>query len=87
MMADRGQPVGLPGGATVAAIPGMASSQDSLGGESIVAGRTRTLRFVTADVPAMVEGSLLTWASQAWRVNAIHYLEEGYALQAFIGKA
>lgn len=86
MLADFGQAVALPGGATVLANPGLASAQDTLGGEAIVAGRTRTLKFVTADVPDMVEGYALTWAGQPWRVNVIHYFAEGYGLQAFIGR-
>jgi len=87
MMADRAEPVTLAGGAIVSATPGVASNQDTLGGEAIISGRTRTLSFVTADVPGMREGTLLTWNLQAWRVNSTALEDAGYRLKAFLGKA
>ena len=86
MMADRGEPVTLAGGAVVLAVPGVASVQDSLGGEAIISGRTRSLTFITADAGAVTEGSLMTWAGQSWRVNVTRYLDEGFRLQAFVGR-
>jgi hypothetical protein len=85
MVADWGQPVIMPGGATVSAIPGIATAQDSLGGDSIVAGRTRTLKFVSADVPDLVEGVLVIWSGRTWQVNSIALMADGWQSLAFIG--
>ena len=85
MLVDFGQSVTLTGGAVVLGIPCMASIQDSLGGEAIVSGRTRTLKFCAADVPALAEGNTLTWGGTLWRINSTHYLAEGFVLQVFLG--
>jgi len=85
MLVDFGQPVTLTGGAVVQGIPGMASIQDSLGGEAIISGRTRTLKFCAADAPALAEGNTLAWAGTTWRINATRYFAEGYGLQVFLG--
>ena len=86
MLADFGQPVVLANGAVISGIPGLASVQDALGGETIISGRTRTLRLLTADVGDLAEGDLITWSSTLWRVNATHYAAEGYVTQVFLGK-
>jgi hypothetical protein len=85
MLVDFGQPVTLTGGAVVQAIPTLASIQDALGGDNVISGRTRTLKFVTADVPTLNEGNTVTWSGSLWRINAIRYFAEGYGLQAFLG--
>lgn len=84
-LAEFAEPVTLTGGAVVMAAPSVASAQDALGGETVVAGRTRVLRFVSADIPALVPGSTLTWASKTWRVTQIQLAAMGQLTRVFLG--
>jgi len=86
-LAEFAEPVTLTGGAVVMAAPSVASSQDALGGETIVAGRTRVLRFVTADIPDLVPGNSLTWAGKTWRVINIQLAAMGQLSRVFLGSS
>jgi len=84
-MADWSEPVTLASGATVQAVPGIASTQDSLSGDSIVEGRTRTLRFLSVDIPGLTPGQLVTWREQQWRVLNYQLAAMGNLTRIFLG--
>lgn len=86
ILSDIGEPVTLQGGSVVQARPGIASTEDSLnGGETIVAGRTRTLAFAVGDVPGLESGKTLTWSGKSWRVVQTALKANGSIFIAFLG--
>jgi len=84
-LAEFAEPVTLAGGAVVLGAPSVASSQDALEGETVVAGRTRVLRFVSVDVPNLAPGSTLTWAGKTWRVTQVQLAALGQISRVFLG--
>lgn len=80
-----GSPVIFAGGVTVRANASVASIDDSLGGEGIIAGRTRILTFASADVPTLKAGDLLTWNNTQWKVTRIVLASQGWVTRAFLG--
>ena len=87
MVLDFGQPVVLFDGRQVSGIPGLASVADAAGCEAVVSGTSRSLTFVTADVPGIKERQTLRWAGQAWTVNGVRYLALGAATVVFLLEA
>lgn len=85
MIQDDPSPVLLAGGRTLNALAGVASGQPDLGGESIVAGRTRTLLFATEDVEDLKQGDTLTWKGKPWRVLQLGLFARGAGTKAFLG--
>ena len=76
----------LPGGAVVPCVPSVATTEDALGGEAIVAGRTRVLRIAAADAPGLKEADAgLLWNGAAWRVNKLELRAAGHLLLVFLG--
>lgn len=83
---DLGETVTLWNGATVKGAPGVASTEDVLtGGESLVAGKTRTLRMVSEDVVGLVPGKKLTWGGKTWTVLQTTLRGNGTLTVAFLG--
>lgn len=77
--------VTLKNGVVVAAVPGVATVNDTvLGtGESIV-GDERTLRFHAEDVPGLKAGDPLTWNGKSWRVKHPQLLANGGLIKVFL---
>lgn len=73
------------GGGTVHALPTLATAEDLVDGDSVVIGRTRCLRFASADVPTLVPGHRVTWSGTTWRVTATKFAAMGHVLAAFLG--
>lgn len=84
-MAEWSEPVTLPSGAVVQAVPGVASLQDALNGDSITEGRTRTLRFITVDIPDLVDGSTVIWRGKAWGILSNQLAAMGNLTRVFLG--
>jgi len=84
-MAEWSEPVTLPSGAVVQAVPGVASDRDALSGDSIVEGRTRTLRFITADIPGVIPGSTVIWQGKAWSILNCQLAAMGNLTRVFLG--
>ena len=85
MTKDFGEPVTLASGTGVTGVPGVASVEDTVVGENVTAGRTRTLRFASADVPDLQPTrDTLTWNSQLWRVVHIQLSGGGSVTRAFL---
>lgn len=84
-MADFGETVILPGGRIVLGLPSVASVEDSLNGDSIVPGRTRTIRFQAGDVAELKARDLLSWSGKTWAVNHIALKAAGRIAIAFLG--
>lgn len=76
----------LPGGAVVVCRSSVATNDDALGGDSIIAGRTRVLRITAADAPNLKDGDTgLLWNSITWRVNKLELAAGGFLLLVFLG--
>jgi hypothetical protein len=85
---DFGQPntCTLPGGAVVPCLPSVASNEDTLGGESIIAGQTRVLRIAVADAPTLQTGQTgLMWNAKTWRAIKVELAAGGNLLRVFLG--
>lgn len=88
MAGGLGESVTLWTGAQVLGVPGVASTEDQLtGGDSVVAGMTRSLRFASADVPGIQPGKALTWGGKAWIVTRLGLRANGHLTVAFLGAA
>jgi|GEM_PF-5269848 hypothetical protein len=86
MMLDFGEPVTLASGLVVKGIPGVASVEDTVVCENVTAGRTRTLRFASADVPDLQPTrDTLTWNGQPWLVVHVQLAGAGNVTRAFLG--
>ena len=85
ILASVGDPVTLPGGGMVYAHTSVATLEDAVDGDSVVAGRTRVLRFAAADVPALAHGQTLTWSARPWRVVKLQLGGMGTFIRAFLG--
>ena len=55
-------------------------------GETIIAGRTRVLRLVSADAPDLASGQTLTWNSRQWLVLQVQLAAMGQLLRVFLGE-
>ena len=86
-LAEVGDAVTLQSGTTVYGLPGLASAEDTLTGDTRVTVNTRTLRFSAADVPTLVSGQTLTWSGKNWRVIQIQHASMGAIVRAFLGSA
>ncbi len=84
-MAEWSEPVTLPSGTVVQAVPGVASLQDALNGDAIVQGRTRTLRFITSDIEGLRPGLNVTWQGKSWRVLSDQLAAMGLLTRVFLG--
>ena len=85
MLTDLGEPVTLPNGNAISGVPGLASSEDQLVGDTIVANKTRTLRVATADIPGVVSGVLVAWNAKSYRVVHLSTLGLGAYTKLFLG--
>lgn len=85
-LGEFAEPVTLPNGTVVQGAPSVASSQDTIMGETIIAGRTRVLRLVAADAPALASGQTLTWNSRQWLVLQVQLAAMGQLLRVFLGE-
>lgn len=86
ILVEVGDPVTISGGMVVYAQPGTASTDDSLnGGDSIVAGRTKTLAFSASDAQGIEAGKTLGWAGRTWRVVHTALRAKGSIFIAFLG--
>jgi len=77
--------VTLASGAVVQASANLANEEDALGGDAVIAGRTRVLAFAADDVPGLASQQTLTWNSKSWRVVHIAYRAQGNLTRAFLG--
>lgn len=84
-LAEVGDPVTLAGGAVVHGFPSLATVEDALEGDGIYPGRTRVLRFATADVVGVASGHLLTWNAASHRVIKAQLAAMGHLTRLFLG--
>lgn len=84
-MADFGETVILPGGRIVLGLPSVASVEDSLNGDSIVPGRTRTIRFRADDIDDLKARDIIAWSGKNWAINHIALKAAGRIAIAFLG--
>lgn len=87
ILGTHGDAVTLASGAVIRAFPGVASADDSMVGDAIVAGKTRTLRGATSDLSTVVPGQALTWSAKSYRVVAIQLFAMGQCTRLFLGSA
>lgn len=80
-----GEPVTLSTGAIVRANPTVASVDDALGGDGIIAGQTLVLSVATADIPGVKARSTLTFRGKAYGVNHVALRAEGALSRLFLG--
>lgn len=85
-LGEFAEPVTLPDGTVVQGAPSVASAQDTLMGETIIAGRTRVLRLVEADAPGLEAGQKITWNSRQWLVLQVQLAAMGQLLRVFLGE-
>lgn len=85
MLADLGEPVTLPDYGVILGVPGFATTEEQLVGDTIVAGKTRTIRVVAEDIPGVVPGVLITWNAKAYRVLHTTTLGLGAYTKLFLG--
>ena len=86
-LAEIGDPVTLPGGGIAYGFPSIATTDDSLDGDSIVPGKTKVLRFATADVPGLAAGNNVTWKATNYRVVKVSLAGMGNVTRIFLGTA
>lgn len=82
-LADWSDPVVLPGGQIVGAVPAVATSMDQTGGDTVVAGRTRTLLLEARE--EIQEGKVLTWAGRQWRIIRVEFFAAGLGQKVYLG--
>jgi len=85
-MADIGDPITLAGGAVVYGWPSVATPEDSLEGDSIIPGKTKVLRFATADVVGVISQDLITWKATSYRVIKAQLGSMGTITRLFVGQ-
>lgn len=85
-LGEFAEPVTLADGTVIQGAPSVASSQDTIMGETIIAGRTRVLRLVAADAPDLASGQTLTWNSRQWLVLQVQLAAMGQLLRVFLGE-
>ena len=81
---DFGADVTLASGVTIRANPSVATVEDALGTDAVIAGYTRAITFATADAPAIL-GQTLTYAGQSWKVIHRQFRAQGNLTRAFLG--
>jgi hypothetical protein len=86
-LSDFGETVILPGGRIVLGLPSVATAEDALEGDSIVSGRTRTIRFASADVEDLKPGGVLSWGGKNWKTLQLSLRAGGRFTIAFLGGA
>lgn len=84
-LAEIGDPITLAGGAVVYGWPSVATTDDSLEGDSIVPGKTKVLRCATADVATATSGTLLTWNAKSYKVIKAQLAGMGSVTRLFLG--
>lgn len=80
-----GEPVTLASGAIVRANASVASVDDSLGGDGIIAGKTLVLSLATVDVPGIKARALLTFRGTSYAVNHLQLRAQGNLTRLFLG--
>lgn len=85
ILAEVGDPVTLQNGATVYAHPSVATQEDALEGDGVVAGKTRVLRVSASAAASVVSGQTLTWAGKSWRVVKVQLSAMGHMARLFLG--
>lgn len=82
---DFGEPVVLSGGTIVRANVSVATVEDSLGGDGIIAGKTMVLSLATDDVPGIKARSTLTVRGVLYGVNHIALRADANLTRLFLG--
>ena len=75
----------LPSGATVQAMVGIATEDDTLLHDSIICGQTRKLTFATMDVPSLKTQQNVTWNGSSWGILTTDFEANGAATVCFLG--
>ena len=82
---DFGEPVTLASGAIVRCNASVASVDDSLGGDGIIAGKTLCLSLASADVPTIKARDLVTFRGASCSVNHVQLRAQGNLTRIFLG--
>ena len=85
ILGEVGDPVTLWDGRVVNGSHSVATAEDALAGDMVLAGRTKVLRFATADVAGLEETKTLTWGGKVYKVTLVQLAARGALTRAFLG--